>query len=794
MTTVYSPQYAPYDSTSGYLRAGITYSTTETQDSVIFSGTLILQHKGAALSDAYWGGWSAGIDYEFGYIRSIIAETADIASISAHSTWTTIASVQFSKTFDKRYSSYIQNCRLGIVTDLIMSSISKPYEEINIEIPALESWDVTYDANGGTNVPSSQKKYYGRDLTLSSSKPSRANYDFYHWNTQPNNSGTTYEPGATYTGNATLALYAIWNAQVRYNMNGGVAPSGSGLAGTQKKTYGVNLTLLTAVPTRTGYTFDGWNTAADGSGTPFQPGGTYSAEVSVTLYAQWLSLPAKPSIPTMTAIRWNETTDQQDDTGTSAKVTAEWNIDTTSEYYGNTNTGTVTLTVTPQSGSSSHTITPVSGTSGASGTAVFMVSGLDTDMQYTCKVTVTDLNASSERSVILTRAFFIMDFKAGGQGIGIGRAAPSQGLEVGYETVFDDDVTVYDGVYTQDSTGFVFPMMRYNGSNMWYGAIDSSHQSFKGYTYISTGYNGSAGYPSIRVAIPKANNSGSNLYDVWNANHSPINYATCTTAATEQVKIATVYPTTKTFLLTQGVVVGVKFTNTNTYSATTSAPCRLNVNGTGAKNIYWSNTATPTGTNTTAFGRANYINYYMYDGTNWVWLSSSSDNNTTYSEISEANITNGSGSTTGLITGRRAKKAVETFAPVQSVNGQTGNVEIADYIVEQGTATPDSYGTWTYRKWNSGVAECWRDFSSNSFAPATAVGGFYGRVLGTYYFPTDLFIEAPKGFFNLSSWGTGYFWGQMRATSATTYQLTMWRNDNASSTGSGSIHAIGKWK
>lgn len=117
-----------------------------------------------------------------------------------------------------------------------------------------------------------------------------------------------------------------------------------------------------------------------------------------------------------------------------------------------------------------------------------------------------------------------------------------------------------------------------------------------------------------------------------------------------------------------------------------------------------------------------------------------------------------------------------------------------DYIVEQGTATPDSYGTWTYRKWNSGVAECWRDLSVTSFAPATAVGGFYGRALSPYLFPTDLFIETPKGFFNLSSWGTGYFWGQMRLTSATTYQLALWRNDNASSAASGSIYAIGRWK
>lgn len=46
---------------------------------------------------------------------------------------------------------------------------------------------------------------------------------------------------------------------------------------------------------------------------------------------------------------------------------------------------------------------------------------------------------------------------------------------------------------------------------------------------------------------------------------------------------------------------------------------------------------------------------------------------------------------------------------VGSVNGRTGTVNLTptdigamDYVVEQGES-----GIWTYRKWNSGVAECW---------------------------------------------------------------------------------------
>ena len=67
-----------------------------------------------------------------------------------------------------------------------------------------------------------------------------------------------------------------------YNANGG-----SGAPSNQTKTYGVTLTLSNTKPTRTGYTFSAWNTAQNGSGTSYAPGGSYTANAAVTLYAQW---------------------------------------------------------------------------------------------------------------------------------------------------------------------------------------------------------------------------------------------------------------------------------------------------------------------------------------------------------------------------------------------------------------------------------------------------------------------------------------------------------------------------
>ena len=114
----------------------------------------------------------------------------------------------------------------------------------------------------------------------------------------------------------------------------------------------------------------------------------------------------------------------------------------------------------------------------------------------------------------------------------------------------------------------------------------------------------------------------------------------CSSSAASQTKEVSV-SVDQNFVLRAGAVVAVKFANTNTYNATASAPCKININGTGAKNIYYAGSATPTGTNTTAFGTANYYHYYIYDGTYWVWNGYSSEANTipvkTSSAISDLN-------------------------------------------------------------------------------------------------------------------------------------------------------------
>lgn len=94
---------------------------------------------------------------------------------------------------------------------------------------------------------------------------------------------------------------------VSYNANGG-----SGAPGSQTKAQDITLKLSTTTPTRTGYTFNGWNTNNSGTGTNYAAGANYTANANVTLYAKW------------TANKYTVTLNQQSGTGGSSSVQATY--------------------------------------------------------------------------------------------------------------------------------------------------------------------------------------------------------------------------------------------------------------------------------------------------------------------------------------------------------------------------------------------------------------------------------------------------------------------------------------
>ena len=175
-------------------------------------------------------------------------------------------------------------------------------------VGAWTSYVISYNANGGTGAPANQTKWYSDPnvvadqypLTLSSTTPTRTGYSFIKWNTKSNGSGTNYNPGGTYTANAAATLYAQWSLvtyTVTYNANGGSnAPS------SQTKTYGTDLTLVGSPTAPSGQRFSGWATSATGA-VEYLPGGKYSANANITLYAIYVSAYQEPQIITPKVFR-----------------------------------------------------------------------------------------------------------------------------------------------------------------------------------------------------------------------------------------------------------------------------------------------------------------------------------------------------------------------------------------------------------------------------------------------------------------------------------------------------------
>lgn len=72
------------------------------------------------------------------------------------------------------------------------------------------TYTVKFNANGGSGAPSNQTKTYGVTLTLSTTKPTRTNYNFKGWGTSASATTVTYAAGGSYTANAAVTLYAVW--------------------------------------------------------------------------------------------------------------------------------------------------------------------------------------------------------------------------------------------------------------------------------------------------------------------------------------------------------------------------------------------------------------------------------------------------------------------------------------------------------------------------------------------------------------------------------------------------------
>ena len=143
---------------------------------------------------------------------------------------------------------------------------------------------------------------YDKSVVLASNKFALKGWTFTKWNSLANGTGAEYANGATVknltaTAGATVNQYAQWSANkytIVYNSNKPSTASGtiSGATASSSHTYDVVKKLTDNGYKLTGWTFAGWNTEADGSGTSYANGESVVNLVSEdsgskTLYAQW---------------------------------------------------------------------------------------------------------------------------------------------------------------------------------------------------------------------------------------------------------------------------------------------------------------------------------------------------------------------------------------------------------------------------------------------------------------------------------------------------------------------------
>jgi uncharacterized repeat protein (TIGR02543 family) len=144
---------------------------------------------------------------------------------------------------------------------------------------------VTFNKNDGTTTTPETITVTPPATTVVTlpTEPTRANYTFAGWNTEPNGSGSAFTGSTAVTTDITV--YAIWTSTVTFNKNDGTTTTPETIGVTPPKT---TVDALPTEPTRSGYSFVEWNTLADGTGAKFDTSTTVTTG-NITVYAKWVA-------------------------------------------------------------------------------------------------------------------------------------------------------------------------------------------------------------------------------------------------------------------------------------------------------------------------------------------------------------------------------------------------------------------------------------------------------------------------------------------------------------------------
>jgi hypothetical protein len=283
-----------------------------------------------------------------GRVYSKLHTISDLSPTESYKTISMDCTELKSNTIYYMYISASTEQRLAEICSASSSTVSGTLTYSNPQ------YTVTYVANesGGTvsNLPSNQTKTFGASLTLSDKVPTHTvvnnNTDFNitcngnggksktvvatktiketrtfkSWNTKEDGTGTVYAPGASYNANANLTLYAQWtvSSTTTYSNNKPGTTTRDTATETYTQTFAIDAydegkgyglsKYEQKITASIKYTFTGWNSKADGTGTNYSS--TTGFIRAFTIYAQWseeitsqaIELPVDKSTPKITPI------------------------------------------------------------------------------------------------------------------------------------------------------------------------------------------------------------------------------------------------------------------------------------------------------------------------------------------------------------------------------------------------------------------------------------------------------------------------------------------------------------
>jgi len=146
---------------------------------------------------------------------------------------------------------------------------------------------------------------------------------------------------------------------------------------------------------------------------------------------------------------------------------------------------------------------------------------------------------------------------------------------------------------------------------------------------------------------------------------------------------------------------------------------------------------------------------------------------------------------------------VDAVPTARRINGHALSADVdltpADLGEEDHIAAQGTDGIWTWRKWDSGIADCWGVAEISAQGGGMAAFGPLFAADGTTAYPTDLFTDVPQLFAGASgSGGTAFMAGMLSPRNHTkttaSYAAITAANTTAAETFKIALFAVGRWK